>query len=181
MGLEEYAKEHLQTALKRINESERIDELLNLSIYEKAIIFAYTDTRNNLHKDVNKKLWESNGSEIDIFGNYLEESLDKLENYKGQVFRGVQDSVCDIERYKSALENKSILVEFGFLSASRSQIIAIGFGQILFKIYSKSAKEIEKISHFKSEEEVIFKRNTSFKVFRVSIDDFFTIIILKEV
>ena len=38
--LEDYVKQNLPTALKRVIESERLDELPNLSIYEKAVIFA---------------------------------------------------------------------------------------------------------------------------------------------
>lgn len=49
MALEEYVKQNLPTALNAIIQSDRVRELPNLSIYEKAIIFAYTDARSNQH------------------------------------------------------------------------------------------------------------------------------------
>ena len=179
--LEDYVKQNLPTALKSVIESERLVELHNLSIYEKAVIFAYTDARNQQHQLLNELLWRSKGSENTDFGRFLESSLDKLENYTGMVFRGVQESNCDIERYIKAQENKLIITEFAFLSASKFQIIAQGFGRIVFRIYAKRAKDIEKISKFKKEKEVVFGRNTSFKVVKITNTGFYIIITLKEI
>jgi ADP-ribosyltransferase exoenzyme len=97
------------------------------------------------------------------------------------VFRGVQQSYCDVERYIEAHENKTIITEYSFISASKIQAIAQGFGRILFRIYSKNAKVIEKVSKFGREQEVLFKRGSSFKVVRVTDNSFFTIITLKEI
>ena len=47
MELEEYVKQNLANALNCIIQSERVHELPNLTIYEKAIIFAYTVARSN--------------------------------------------------------------------------------------------------------------------------------------
>lgn len=44
MKLEEYVKQNLSNVLKSIIETERVSKLQNLSVYEKAIIFTYTDT-----------------------------------------------------------------------------------------------------------------------------------------
>ena len=68
MELEEYVKLNLPDALSRIIESDRMHELPNLSIYEKAIIFAYTDARSNQHQILNERLWASRGMEISEFG-----------------------------------------------------------------------------------------------------------------
>jgi hypothetical protein len=54
MELEEYVKQHLPTALNSIIQSERVHELSNLSIYEKAIIFAYTDALGKHHQALNE-------------------------------------------------------------------------------------------------------------------------------
>jgi hypothetical protein len=51
----------------------------------------------------------------------------------------------------------------------------------LFKFYGKRAREIEQVSKFKREQEVIFQRNTAFKVIRITNDGFSTIITLKEI
>jgi hypothetical protein len=182
MELEEYVKQHLSTALKSIIQSNRVHALPNLTIYEKAIIFAYTDAHSKQHQVLNDQLWASQGTEINDFGQFLEASLDKLEPFtKLMVFRGVPESYCDIERYIKAHENKTIVTEYHFLSASKFQIIAQGFGRILFKIYGKNGKNIEQISKFEREKEVVFKRNTSFKVLKVTNNGYSTIITLKEI
>ena len=181
MELEEYVKEHLPTALNRIIQSDRANVLPDLSIYEKAIIFAYTDTQNNQHQALNELLWASKGTEITDFGVFLEATLDKLDSYNGMVFRGVQSAYFDVELYMKAYENKTILTEYTFLSASKFQIIAQGFGNVLFKIYGKNAKSVELISKFGREKEVIFQRNTSFKVVKITNSGFFPIITLKEI
>jgi hypothetical protein len=79
MELEEYVKKYLPTALESILQSQRVHELPNLSIYEKAIIFAYTDGRSNQHQIVNQRLWETKGIDVNEFGLFLDAVLDKLE------------------------------------------------------------------------------------------------------
>ena len=73
------------------------------------------------------------------------------------------------------------MTEYQFLSASKFQIIAQGFGHVLFRIYAKRAKDIEKVSKFVREKEVIFQKCTSFKVMYVTDNGFSTIITLKEI
>jgi NAD:arginine ADP-ribosyltransferase len=99
----------------------------------------------------------------------------------GVFYRGAKESYCDINRYVQAKENKTIITEHHFLSVTASQITARGFGNILFRIYGKNAKNIEKVSKFEKEQESIFKRNTQFKVKGVANNGLFTIITLKEI
>jgi hypothetical protein len=182
MELEEYVKKYLPTALESILQSQRVHELPNLSIYEKAIIFAYTDGRSNQHQIVNQRLWETKGIDVNEFGLFLDAVLDKLEPFnKLMLYRGADESYCDVERYIKAYENKTIITEYNFLSATKFQVIAHGFGNILFKIYGKNGKSIETISKFEREKEVLFKMNTSFKVVKVTNNGFSTIITLKEI
>ena len=103
MELEQYVKQYLPTALNTIIQSQRVHELQNLSIYEKAIIFAYTDATTKQHQVLNTELWESEGKEISDFGRFLDKILTKLDAYKGLVFRGAHNSYCDIERYKKGV------------------------------------------------------------------------------
>jgi NAD:arginine ADP-ribosyltransferase len=181
MELEEYVKTYLPSALESILQSHRVHELPNLSIYEKAIIFAYTDSRSNQHQILNQRLWETKGLDVNEFGLFLETILDKLEPYRDMVFRGVQESHCDVARYIKAHDDKTIVTEYHFLSASKLVGVAQGFGRILFRIYGKNAKIIEKVSKFEREQEVLFKSNTSFKVVKVTNNGFSTIITLKEI
>lgn len=130
---------------------------------------------------MNEQLWASQGTEIDEFGLFLEATLDKLEPYRDMVFRGVQEVYCDVGRYIKAFDNKTIVTEYAFSSASLIQGVAQGFGRILFRIYSKNGKIIEKVSKFEREREVLFKRNTSFRVVKVTHNGFSTVITLKEI
>ena len=181
MELENYVKQHLESTLLKIIETESILEVPHLSIYEKAIIFAYTDAKNQQHQRLNAQLRESQGTEISDFGHYLEASLEKLTPYKGLVYRGVEESYCDIERYVKAMNNRTVLTEYSFLSTTQVQTKAIGFGNVLFRIYSRSGKNIEKISKFGTEKEVLFSRNTQFKVVNVTHNGQFAAITLKEI
>lgn len=179
--LEEYVKQYLPIALKSIIETSKINELPNLTIYEKAIIFAYTDATINQHQKLNEQLWASEGEEMSDFGYYLERTLSKLDAYKGLVFRGARSTYCDVERYKKASKDKTFVTEYHFLSASKLQITAQGFGNILFRIYAKNAKEIEYVSKHRKEQEILFQKCTTFKVVYVSDNGFSTIITLKEI
>jgi hypothetical protein len=181
MGVEYYVKTHFPDSLEKILNSKRADELLELTVYEKAIIFAYTDTVNNQHQALNEMLWASHGTDISDFGLHLEACLEKLDSVIGVFYRGAKEGYCDINRYIQAKENKTIVTEYHFLSVSASQITARGFGNILFRIYGKNAKKIEKVSTFGKEQESIFKRNTQFKVTGVTNNGFYTIITLKEI
>ena len=181
MDLEQYVKQHLTRALNSIIESDRVNELPNLTIYEKAIIFAYTDATINQHQALNEQLWVSQGKDVSDFGHHLEATLAKLDVYKGLVFRGASDTYCDVRRYEKANKDKMPVIEYHFLSASKIQITAQGFGNILFRIYAKSARDIEKVSKHGREKEVLFPKCTSFKVVYVTNNGFSTIITLKEI
>ena len=108
MELEQYVNQNLLSALLKIIHTDKIFELPHLSVYEKAVIFAYTDLLNNKHQELNERLWTSQGTEISEFGLYLEGCLNKLPAHKGLVFRGVNESYCDVNRYIKAMETKSI-------------------------------------------------------------------------
>lgn len=131
---------------------------------------------------MNERLWTSRGTEISEFGLFLETILDKLEPFnKFMVFRGTQETYCDVQKYIKAYQNKTTIIEYAFLSASKFQVVAQGFGRVLFRIYGRNGKSIEKISKFEREKEILFKRNTSFRVLNVSNDGFSTVITLKEI
>jgi hypothetical protein len=95
--------------------------------------------------------------------------LRQLTRYKGVVYRGTFLSTIDLIRYQDAFENKTILYEPSFLSASLSTGIAKTYGDILFEIFGKTCTLIEKVSKFGSqsvdnEREVLFQAGTSFRV-----------------
>ena len=181
MDLAQYVKQHLSRALNSIIESDRVNELPNLTIYEKALIFAYTNVHGSHHQILNERLRASKGTDVSDFGHFLEATLAKLDDYEDLVFRGVDRAYCDVQKYIEAKETKTRVTEYQFLSASKFQIIAQGFGHVLFRIYGKRAKNIENVSKFVREKEVLFQKCTSFKVMYVTDNGFSTIITLKEV
>ena len=122
MDLEQYVEQHLPMALNRIIESDRVNELPNLTIYEKAIIFAYTDVHGSHHQILNERLRASKGTDVSDFGHLLEATLAKLDDYEDLVFRGVDRAYCDVQRYIKAKETKTRVIEYQFLSASKFQI-----------------------------------------------------------
>lgn len=176
---EKYVTQFLLPELGEINSSKIKNEAKILDIYEKTIIYKYT---NDGYEDLNRKLRLSNGNNDTDFGKLLDKAILKLPDYIGLVYRGVYLNDVQIERYRLALKNNLTISEPTFVSTSKSVIIAKGFGNALFRIVSKSGKLIENISNFgihkpPNEQEVIFRPNRKFKV--LEIDN--NIITLEEI
>ena len=139
-----------------------------LTLEEKTIIYEYTSWE---YLTVNPSLRESNGTNVSEFAQYLDIALSKLPNYKKVVYRGAElpEPVFDlIEHYFSG--NNPMFLERGFFSTSQSKIIASSFSEAcLFEILSKTGKLIADIAKngtysFESEQEVLFRKNTRFKI-----------------
>jgi hypothetical protein len=165
MTTEEYAKEYLFREIREIETTNRLNVLPELSVYEKAIIYKYSEDG---YEDLNEKLRLSKGEKISIFGILLEECLLKLPDYKDIVYRGNGLSQPEFDQYYSNYESKLPFREHCFFSTSKSKAAASEFNRgkyrVLFTILSKTGKEIESIAKYSSEREVLFNRNTEFKV-----------------
>jgi hypothetical protein len=173
---EKYTKQYLSVELAIIESTERINELTNLTVFEKAIIYKYS---NDGYEKLNENLRNNRGQNNSEFGLLLEKCINKLPNYIGLVYRGVFLNQEEKNKYQLAMANNSRILENTFVSSTKSRLIAMGFGTTLFRIYSKSGKEIEKIATFglhnpPSEQEVLFKPNRSFRVLEVQ-DDLITL------
>lgn len=162
MTAEEYANKYLENELKIIDNSDRKIVLPELTIFEKAIIYKYSEDG---YQDLNEKLRVNKGKHIPTFGAILSECLEKLPNYTGNVYRSI--NLTD-EEYKRYLNNDTIIEPF-FISTSRSQLIGNQFGNFRFEIFSQTGKCIENISKFSNEKEVVINYNKAFKV--VSINE----------
>ena len=182
--LEKYAIDNLSAVITLISGSNINFELVELSIYEKAIIYEYS---NEGFKLINQQLRKSKGINSSKFGKHLEKCLKKLPNYDGLVYRAALLTEDEIKRYSDAFINNLVLKEYSFISSSKSRLIAMSFlGNVLFRIYSKSGKDIEKISKFgvhgtPNEKEVLFKTNRNFKVLDVKVEKDFTLITMDEI
>ena len=123
---------------------------------EAATVHNYTDLG---YQKLNKQLRNPPpDSRIKAKQALLDSALSKLPDHKGEVFRGVDK--------KMNFEVGAVVKDGGFSSSSPNKDIAtINFsGGTLFKIKSKTGKNITDMSRFRSESEVLFKSGTGFKV-----------------
>ena len=137
---------------------------------------------------MNERLRKKNG-EIDTeFAKELDRILAKLPSFEGFAFRGTLLSSKHLAIYKEAFETDKAVTEPTFLSTSRVEAIARMYmrlsrdsHQVLFKIFCKQEKSIEKYSKFDSlsgqnEKEILFRPNSQFEI--VDIDASNTSIII---
>lgn len=177
-----YVCENLSTELIDISMSNRTGYETGLTIYEKAIIYHYTDYG---YESLNEQL--RSGQSISEFGSFLNYSLDKLPDYKGLCYRTIRCSKRDLQKYYLAFNNNSIIIEKSFLSCSKSRLLALQFSNSpLFIIWSKKGKDVEKIAKFgidsgQNEKEIVFKSGSGFKVLEITETENKIIITLEEV
>ena len=182
--LEKYVIENFPDELEKVRR-DFADELPHLTDAEKTIIYKYSDD-DFTFSGVNKTLRNSEGLVVPDFAKYLNSALWNLPNYKQITYRGIYLEDIYLEKYVKAFQNRTILTEYGFTSSSRDRMIAEGYGDIFFKIIGKRGKSIEKVckfgaSNFENEEEVLFRKNTSFNVINMSKSRNLTIFNLIEI
>lgn len=137
-----YAKKYLSRDIDCIQNSDRNIELPNLTVYEKAVIYKYTEDG---YENVNELLRSSKGMKSNEFASVLNNSLTKIDNYEGQVFRCADLNVFELEKYVKAEKEGIPITEYTFISTTKSELTALAFGKnTKFVIYSKTGKEIEK-------------------------------------
>jgi hypothetical protein len=161
MTTEEYANIHLVNELKIIENSDRKIILPELTIFEKAIIYKYSEDG---YQDLNEKLRISNGANIPIFGKLLSECLDKLPNFVDNIYRGVNLTSKEYNRYLEAYLSNEIIGEPFFISTSRSIFVGNQFGNIHFEIFCQTGKNIESIVKHPMEKEILLGNNCKFRV-----------------
>jgi ADP-ribosyltransferase exoenzyme len=182
--LNQYAHQNFQESLEIVRSSERANVLNMLTLEEKTIIYEYTDWE---YLTVNSSLRESKGTIVSEFAQYLDTVLSKLPNYVGVVHRGAELSKPQFHVFQHSFLNKIPVIEYGFLSTSQEQIVATNFtGDFLFEIFSKTGKIIEDIAKngtysYESEQEVLFRKNTHFKVLDIIEKSKSVLIILNEI
>lgn len=96
----------------------------------------------------------------------LQEALQQLPNYTGEVWRGA-GYIMPLSYKKGS----TLTFGSGFISSSKKQSKAEFFAnktnkpyRVVFKITSKTGKDISSLSRLKTEEEVLFKPGTKFVV-----------------
>ena len=184
MKLNEYVELRCTNALNAVKYSKFAKEITELTDYEKAIIYNYTEDGYI----VNEILRDSKGNKTTVFSSHLNNVLEKLPSLKDTdavVYRGISNRNSVLKYYQNALEKNLILTEYGFISASKSKRVAYQFGQTLLIIFSKNGKSIQNISKFGiespfNEQEVLFKSGSQFTVLDIEKENNNNIIILQE-
>lgn len=101
---------------------------------------------------------------MSIFGKLLSECLDKLPNFVDNIYRGVNLTNEEYNKYSQACLNNGIVNEPFFISTSRSIFVGNQFGNIHFEIFCQTGKNIESISKYPSEKEILLRNNCKFRV-----------------
>jgi len=168
MTIEKYATKHLSREIQLIESSEeRMNALPELTVYEKAIIFKYSEDG---YEDLNEKLRQSEGKDISDFGILLDECLSKLPDYQGIVFRGVNLPKYLIEEYFIKFERKQKITENAFLSTSLKTSEAYKYGTIVLQIFSRTGKSVASVSRYPYEKEILFRYNCQFEIVSINFD-----------
>lgn len=182
--LEQYVHQNFQESYEEVSNSQRAHFLPILTLEEKTIIYEYTNWE---YLAVNSSLRKSNGTNVSEFAQYLDKILAKLPNYKDSVYRGAELPEPIFDKFQQAFLNKTPIIEHAFLSTSKSQIVAQEYfvGNFLFEIFGKKGKSIENIAKFgtysyDNEQEVLFRKNSRFKVSDITKRSKYTLITLKE-
>lgn len=173
MTIEEYAKEYLFREIYLIESTEeRLNTLPELTVYEKAIVFKYSDDG---YEDLNEKLRLSEGKDISDFGILLDECLKKLPDYQDVVYRGVTLTDIELERYRLAFIQDKPVREYFFVSSSKSRSKAYEWcskkNKVLFEIFSFKGKLVEFASKYPAEKEILFSYNSDFWVENFIFDE----------
>lgn len=184
MSIKKYVENNFKKELREVSNSFRAKELTILNDYEKTIIYKYSE---EYYEFVNEKLRVSKGKTIDDFSSFLIKSLKKLPDFKLICYRSVNLTSSQIKRYTTAFKQNNKIIEYSFVSCSKSRLLANMFSpaNVIFIIHSKSAKEVEKVAKYginsgQNEKEVIFLPSTEFEVLHIEQDKGKYIIYLQE-
>lgn len=133
---------------------------------EAKVLYAYT---TSAYDGINKQLYSGKPSaNVKSYESALNETLDKLPNYTGQVIRDYtptnQTSAELISSYANKV-GKSVTFD-GFLSTSKDENFSFG-GKVKYNITSKTGKLIQDLTSHVREQEVLFGSGTMFNITKV--------------
>ncbi len=99
----------------------------------------------------------------------LNQALDKLPPYEGPVVRGSNLPPDVVAQYQPG----EYIIEKGFMSTTANPVIAESpafAGNVEFRIFSCTGRDISAVSMFPAEQEVLFRSNTRFFVLDKTLD-----------
>jgi len=156
-----------------------IKAYLDKGEYNNATIMAYTYRGYLINNEIRalNRSWADQSAQMDAaqaqFALNLDRALNNEPNYVGTVWRGIRDpSGSILARIERSVGGEISWPAYSSTSKERGRTSKFsrqeGGGGIVFKIRSKTGKDISTRSVFPSEKEVLFKRNSRFRILSVS-------------
>jgi hypothetical protein len=179
--LEDFVHNRLAAEFDIVSRHKSNESISVLTNEEKTLIYKYTD--DGFY--VNERLREDGQIKIP-FAEYLDFALSKLPDYQGIVFRGAKLTRIEIERHRAASKADTVLIYPSFLSCTLNKGIARKFGTVIYQIYVKNGKLIEKISKFDgvfnpNEYEVLLRKSSKLLITGFKEEDNYIIITAEEI
>jgi hypothetical protein len=163
----------IQQAVQKLPKFAETVEKYGLTQEEGAAIYAYT---TNLYDKINPKMRSGKLTKKDEgFISVVEQGLAKLPAFDGVTYRRIDLSKADLARYQVG----SVVTENAFTSSSKKQGIKGFNGYVEFEIKGKNGKQIEKLSKYPQQYEVLFGEKTKFKVTNYKEDSKMKKVIIK--
>jgi hypothetical protein len=171
---------------KRMIAEGKDKNLPQLNEAQRTAVYHYTSKG---YQDLNKWLLKKDVENLEerlpylnAYKNILKDTLDKLPDYAGEVYRGVTLPKDIIEKkYKDAFKNKTPIIEEAFTSTSKD--IGKSYEEsVKFVFQCKRGKHIEKISAWgHDEEEVLLNAGSRFMVIDIKETNKLTTIYMEEI
>ena len=147
-----------------IIEQRNISQPNLLSGYEAAMLFAYS---GNKYAPLNQFLRDNTTAPLPAFGDYLLGILIKLPAYKGMVYRSVNLTDAEFQKYEMAYKTKETISEPFFVSTSKRREVGERFGDTFFRIITRSGRAIADFSKHQAEEEVLIPCGAIFLIRKI--------------
>ena len=99
-------------------------------------------------------------------------ALEKMPRYNGTVFSGISFDTMTLNKYVSEMKNclatGKPFVNKAFMSSTTDITTTSIFGDnVMLVIKSKKGVDVKAISHYASEDEIVFRAGSNFKVLNV--------------
>ena len=136
-----------------------------LTFVEMEYLAAYTNT---LHRELNIALRTGTVTvQQKLVASKLDKALDKMPKYQGVTYRDVRIPKKELKAFFDSYQIGSIIEEKQFTSTSKTDSLKDFKGNVRFIIRGKNGRDIEKISMFPNEREVLFQSRKRFIVKKV--------------
>ena len=181
---ERYVRRYLKETLANVQASPIARMRNGLTVFEKTLIYYYTATG---YRTINSTLRRPKGKRGTKAGMLLSAALEKLPDWRGLAYRNAFLTKKDIARYRASMDAGSSVVEYSFISCSRSPGKAANYphANTEFRILSMHGKSVEDYSclgthHPPNEEEILIPPGHAFRVLDVNDSGPMVLIILRE-